>query len=80
MDTSTATVTIGLPLERLGKHCCARMVPQAGQQSSLEQGRGHLAEAGLTKYKLAERPQLRVELPSTVSEKIQRHRRVAAYS
>jgi non-ribosomal peptide synthetase component E (peptide arylation enzyme) len=69
---------VGLPDGRLGERVCACLVLREASSLSFQTMVERLEAAGLAQYKLPERLELLVELPSTASGKIQKHEIVRA--
>lgn len=65
---------VGMPDERLGEKACCFLVPTPGHEKvTLEELTGYLREQGLATVKLPERLEVRTELPTTATGKIQKH-------
>jgi non-ribosomal peptide synthetase component E (peptide arylation enzyme) len=56
----------------MGERVCAFVIARPDTTVTLDDLRAHLLAAGLARFKLPERLELRVELPRTASGKVQK--------
>jgi non-ribosomal peptide synthetase component E (peptide arylation enzyme) len=56
----------------MGEQVCAFVITRASAGVTLEELRTHLLEAGLARFKLPERLEIRDELPRTASGKVRK--------
>jgi non-ribosomal peptide synthetase component E (peptide arylation enzyme) len=56
----------------MGERLCAFVIPREGAVLDLDGLRAHLVDAGLARFKLPERLEVRTNLPRTASGKVQK--------
>jgi non-ribosomal peptide synthetase component E (peptide arylation enzyme) len=63
---------VAVPDPVMGERVCAFVIVREGVSVTLDELRAHLLEAGLARFKLPERLELRATLPRTASGKVQK--------
>ena len=63
---------VAAPDPVMGERVCAFVITRPRTEVTLEEVRAHLAAAGLARFKLPERLEVRTELPRTASGKVQK--------
>jgi non-ribosomal peptide synthetase component E (peptide arylation enzyme) len=63
---------VATPDELMGERVCAYVIPRDGHTPDLAALRAHLEAAGLARFKLPERLEVRATLPRTASGKVQK--------
>ena len=63
---------MAVPDPVMGERVCAFVIPRDGAALDLDDLRAHLVDAGLARFKLPERLEVRTDLPRTASGKVQK--------
>ncbi len=63
---------VAVPDPVMGERVCAFVIPRDGAALDLDDLRAHLVDAGLARFKLPERLEVRTDLPRTASGKVQK--------